>query len=258
MPWLECSVTGCNSPVQAKGLCHKHYQQKHKAKKKAQQSSSTSKTSKKDPILEQLLVGKMHTVPEPERSPIGMGGPGEKPKDGGSPPPRGLAPQAGTMPVSPGLFLLIGHRMDKTFDTKDFGLDEAEAEYMARILGDAMTAHGATADPMYLFFVGLVLWLVPPLVKHMPEKWKEISKKEGPTWDIVSRIKEEGLLSLPTMTGRRGKKTKKEVPFENTYVEPIPINPEPTPTPLTVNPKWKQTDLVTMEKESKKQLKIST
>ena len=256
MPKLElCKHTGCKKTT-PKGYCWKH---RAEGATSGKSTTPKSSTSRKDPILEQLLKGKVHTVEQPEISPIGTskGGPGEKPKDGTSPPPRG--PPVGTMPVSPGLFLLIGHRLDKVFETDDFGLDEEEATYLARTLGDSMTAHGGTADPMYMLLIALVLWLLPGLVKHMPEKWKSLSKEGQPAIE-----KKEGLLSqLPPMMGRRTKK--KEKVFENTLEPPIEPTllldqtpPPPAKPVLEVNPKWKQTDLTAMEKESRKKLKIST
>jgi len=264
---MTCTVSGCDGKVKAKGLCPKHYQQQrrgtldtsrvsHETKPIAPGDGPDTKTDK-NTILDRIFGGRViktpgETMPKEPNADGGKKDTKPKPKPKPTPTNRSGHPR-----VSPALFLMIGHRLDKTFETKDFGLDREEAEYMAELMADAMAEKGKEVSPTGMLVVAIVMWIIPPLLTHLPKKlgMGEHSDEHPSDGDKVGlRRNKEGFLSrIKNRFKRKNPETQRQpLPSPPQPTEPITETGVPMNTfePRKVNKDWKPVDLTGMEQKS--------
>ena len=226
----QCGRSGVT--MQNSKECMACYMRKYRKKSKQPEKTKTithepkpqgdSEVSSKQSLIDKIL-GSRTVKSEPKDLDAMMGKTKTDGKTGGQPPPSGDRKQTsqGVAPVSPALFLLIASRLNRTFETKDWELSREEAEYMAELLGSGMAAHGAKMDPMVMFAITILVWIVPPLFIHVP-------KKLGMDKDGSKPFSWKDLFS-----GRRKKEEKSSKTME--YLPP-PTVTRPSPEPVEIPP----------------------
>ena len=127
-------------------------------------------TTDRQKLVEEIIKGGMT---RPNTAPPPTAGPEPAPRPAGG---AGVS----AMFVTGGLFRFIGARLNKLFETEDFGLSKEEADAMAEAFTAAISTSGKPVNPWMAFIVMLICWLGIPMMEHLPKLMEKMGgKKDG-------------------------------------------------------------------------------